>query len=358
LLGLFCLCSGCGATEAIASQPVSAINVAGAQALAPARLGELLATLQDRGVRVVRSDIPWQLIQPRRPHAGNPGWSWARPDAWVSAFARHGLTWEPILDYSAGWAKTCPGFCAPASNSTYAAFARAVAARYGVGGAFWRRHPQVDPRPVQAFEIWNEENVPTYYISPARYALLYAAARTAIHAVDPTARVIVGGLADDAGSYSARRDYPSQYVLAMYAASPSLVGHVDGFGLHPFGATASDVEEWTVHFRQTLDALGERTAPIYLTEFGWPVGTPLGESWRAGQMQFLGTALAHSNCAIRLVAPYDAANPGAVPGVDFGLASAGARRVSLRPAGVAWFRALAKPHAELRLCPGGLGRSL
>ncbi len=352
LLALLVLGSGCGATRGIAAQTVSGMNVATAERLPARQFGRQLAAMRTDGVTVVRSDAPWNLIQPRPPGPAGPGWRWARTDAWVSAFAGHGLTWEPILDYSAGWAKTCPGFCPPAGNATYAAFARAVAGRYGVGGTFWTAHPRLRPHPVRVFEIWNEENVPTYRVSPARYASLYAAARGAIHAADPGASVIVGGLADDAGPFSPRQDYPSDYVLAMFAAAPSLAGQVDGFGLHPYGADASDAEEWTAHFRQTLDGLREGSAPIYLTEFGWPTGTPLGESWRARQMRLLGVALSRSNCGIRLLAPYDWVNPGTLPTGDFALAWG--RGESLRPAGAAWFSGLRSRHAAIRLCSPGL----
>jgi hypothetical protein len=269
----------------------------------------------------------------------------------MSAFARHGLTWEPILDYSAGWAKTCPGFCAPASNTTYAAFARAVAARYGSHGTFWAEHPELPARPARIFEVWNEENVSTYRIAPARYASLFSAARRAIHSVDSSASVIVGGLADDSGPFNARQDGPSLYVRAMFAAQPRLAGHVAGFGLHPYGSTALDVEQWVVHFRQTLTSLGEGSTPIEVTEFGWPIGTSRGESWRSQQLSLLGVALAHTNCGIQLLAPYDWLNPATAPQADFGLAALVAHRVILRPAGRAWLRSLRTRAVPLRLCP-------
>ena len=357
VMALVSLVAGCGGTGAVSARVLSGVNVAAAENLPQPQFNQQLAVLRAEGVQIVRSDLPWALVQPLAPRPNHAGWRWARTDAWEAAFARHGLTWEPIIDYSVGWAKTCPGFCAPASNSTYAAFAEAVAARYGPRGRFWSEHPHLRAFPVRAFEIWNEENVPTYHVSPGRYASLYMAARQAIKRVDPGATVIVGGLGDDGGAYSPRQDYPSLYVRQLFASQPGLAGHVDGFGLHPYGASGPDVEQWTVHFRQTLDSLGEASAPIYVTEFGWPTGTSRGESWRAQQMSFLGTALTHSNCGVGLVAPYDWVNPGAVSLDDFGLAEAGApsasggARVVVRPAGIAWFRSLRERGSELRLCP-------
>jgi hypothetical protein len=137
----------------------------------------------------------------------------------------------------------------------------------------------------------------------------------------------------------------------MFAAAPDLAGHLDGFGLHPYGSTALDVEQWIVHFRQTLDSLGQGSAPIDITEFGWPTGSPGGETWRAEQMSFLGAGLSRSNCGIGMVAPYDWLNPAAAPSADFGLVDPRAPGVAVRPAGIAWFRALKDRSAELRLCP-------
>jgi hypothetical protein len=352
VVALTWLVAGCDAAGVILARPISAMNVAAAERLPGPEFEAALTALHDEGVRVVRSDAPWAVIQPRPPKPGRPGWRWTQTDAWVSAFARHGLTWEPILDYAVGWAKLCPGFCPPTSNSTFAAYARAVAARYGVGGTYWSEHPRLPAHPARVFEVWNEENVLTFYVTPVRYASLYAATRRAVRAVDPTASVIVGGLADDSGPFSARQDGPSEYVQAMFAAQPGLVRNVDGFSLHPYGFTAQDVEEWVVHFRQTLDDLGEARAPIYVTEFGWPTGVRGGELWRARQMSFVAAALSRSNCSVRLLAPYDWVNPGMAPSADFGLAGPGGG-APLRPAGVAWFRSLKAHGPELRVCPAG-----
>lgn len=357
LVIVFWLLSGCAATSLTSARVLSAMNVAAAERLPPAQFDQELGALRAEGVQIVRSDLPWATVQPMAPRPGDPGWRWSTIDGWVTAFAQHHLSWQPILDYAVGWAKICPGFCPPTSNSTYAAFARAVAARYGPRGAFWSEHPRLPAFPVRIFEIWNEENVPTYYVPPMRYASIYLAARRAIKSVDPSATVIIGGLGDDGAGYSARQDYPSLYVREMFASQPGLTGHVDGFGLHPYGATALDVEQWTVHFRVTLDGLGERSAPIYITEFGWPIGTPRGESWRAQQMSFLGRALSSSNCGISLAGPYDWINPGSAASDDFGLVSEGPSvnggrdQVTLRPSGVAWFRSLRRRGSELRLCP-------
>ncbi|HEY1591602.1 MAG TPA: hypothetical protein VGF81_07395 [Solirubrobacteraceae bacterium] len=311
-----------------------------------------LAAMQAHGVQVVRSDAPWSYVQPLPPSAAGPGWQWAQTDAWASAMAAHHLTWEPLLDFSVWWAKTCPGFCAPTSDSTFAAYAQAVAARYGPGGSFWAENPKLPYYPAQIFEVWNEENVSTYYVAPARFATLYSASRTAIHAVAPSAKVIIGGLADDSSTYDASQDYPAQYVRAMFAAAPTLKGNVDGFGLHPYGATAADVQNWTVDFRHTLNALGEASTPIYITELGWTTGDSNREFWRAWMMGAVATNLSRSDCGIQLLEPYDWMGP-ADPNGDYGLVDDPLGfDANLRQAGTAWFNGLTKAASmpKLNIC--------
>jgi hypothetical protein len=299
-----------------------------------------LAAMASHGVQVVRSDAPWGEIQPSPPRRHRPGWQFAATDRWVAALAVHHLAWEPIIDYAVGWAKRCRGFCAPLKNATYAAFSQALARRYGNGGTFWSAHPELPFEPAQSFEIWNEENVVTYRILPARYATLYAAARRAIHAVDPQATVLVGGLADDSQTFEPAQDYPAQYVAQMFRADPRLRGRVDGFALHPYGATATDVQDWVVDFRAALVSLGEGTAPIDVTEIGWPAAAGT-DAWRASMMSQVADALSRSNCGIDLLAPYDWINPvGVGEAGDFGLVSQLGIYPLLRPAAVAWFKAL------------------
>jgi hypothetical protein len=347
------------ATQTRSVQPgdfrtISAMNGFAASSLPRTQLDLQLAGMESNGVLVVRSDAPWATIEPNPPGPAGADWQFSQTDAWVSALAAHHLTWEPIIDYAVGWAKTCAGFCAPTNDGTYALFAQAVAARYGDHGSFWSEHPELPYYPVHTFEIWNEENASTYYIAPARYAGLYTAARRAIHSVDPGASVIVGGLSDS-GTFSASQDSAAQYVRAMFAADPGLEGNVDGFGLHPYGTRYSDVVDWVVGFRRELDSLGEGSAPIDITEFGWTTGGSKRETWRAWMMLEAALGLSRSDCGIGLLAPYDWINPAPSHTSDFGLVAQIGLSDALRPAGIAWFRGLtlASSMPELALCGSG-----
>jgi hypothetical protein len=90
--------------------------------------------------------------------------------------AAHGLRWMPIVDYAPAWATGRRGHALPVSDSRFAGFGGALAARYGEGGAFWRMHPELTPQPVNTYEIWNEPDNRGFAApapDPAAYAALY-----------------------------------------------------------------------------------------------------------------------------------------------------------------------------------------
>jgi hypothetical protein len=325
---------------------ISAMNGFSAIKLPGPELDQQLTAMRANGVELVRGDAPWANVEPNLPGPSGPQWQWSGMDWWASELASHGVRWEPILDFSVGWAKTCPGFCPPTSNATYATYARAVAARYGAHGTFWSQHPWLPYLPAQIFEIWNEENSNHFWSTgpdPRRYARLFLAARTAIRLVDPSASVMIGGIGNGYVSYDPHNDLAGQFVKRMFAAVPGLKGHIDGFGLHLYVPTPADVVDFVVHYRQVLDSLGESHVPIDITEFGWPVGGVRSEAIRGEYMRDVALQLADSNCGIRMLAPYDWINPLIYhEPADFGFVDRTGLFTALRPAGVGWFQGLAE----------------
>ncbi len=226
----------------------------------PAVIDAQLEALEATGATVARSDAPWEVSEPRPPADGVHRYDWRFDDLVAGALAIHHLRWMPIIDYSAPWAQSVPGddHSPPASASDYAAYAAALAGRYGAGGSFWRSHPELAAQPVDTYEIWNEPDSSLFWSprpDPARYGALYLRARDAIKAVQGDARVIVGGLA-----------HPASFLPAL---APVLSGRVDGIGIHPYGATPAAVLANVRAARATLDRLGLASAPLYVTEFGW-----------------------------------------------------------------------------------------
>ncbi len=303
--------------------------------------GPQLSAMQEQAVQMVRSDAPWSNIEPQAPIAGVPTWNFAAIDAWVTSLAQHHLTWEPVLDYNNTWAN------AVTDSADFAVFAAAVAARYGPGGTFWSANRALPYEPVEIFELWNEENTTQWYLSPQDYGVLYLAVHTAVHTVDPSASLDLGGLSDS-GAYSQSNDGASWYLVGLFGAFPQLITMIDGYAIHPYGTTATDSAEWVVDFRHTLSHYGvPSSVPIDVTEFGWPYSSS-SETWRVQQTNALGAAFSRSNCGLREAAPYDWINPSndGMNDTDFGFVDPSASNTTLRPAGAAWFSAFAKGGTE------------
>lgn len=330
--------------------PMSAINGLSVSQLPQQLLGGQLAAIRANGIQMVRSDAPWGIIEPQAPSASGPAFHFGSTDAWVSALAENHLTWEPILGYKSSWGNPIVNYPA------FQAYVQAVAARYGAGGTFWRQNPQLPNLPVGIFELWNEENnvnSSLTYIPASDYAALYQAVHAAIHAVDSAAVVIIGGMGNHL-QYLPSHDDAAWYLLHMLVSRPSLIGHIDGIGLHPYGNTANDTIEWVAHFRYALSVWGLSSVPIYVTEFGWTSGSADADRWRAAQMGSVALTLTRSNCGIHMLAPYDWSNPLIThETADFGLVDQSGIDSVLRPAGAAWFDGLraAQQMATIDLCP-------
>jgi hypothetical protein len=274
----------------------------------PQQIDSQLTALRATGATIARSDALWEASEPSAPIGGVHHYDWRFDDAVAAALARHGLRWLPIIDYSAPWAESVAGtdHSAPSSASDFAAYAAAFAARYGSGGSFWSAHPDLPAQPVDTFEIWNEPDSPHFWIpvpDPARYADLYATARDQILAVDPGARVIIGGLSN-----------PGAFLPALLAAAPDLRGQIDGVAIHPYAPTPSRVISTVARARQTLTGLGLASVPLYVTEFGWPTMPPHSQDWAPQRLRprFIRrtiAALGHINCGVAMTILYTWVTP-------------------------------------------------
>ena len=222
-----------------------------------------LAALRAIGATVARTDTFWATAEPQPPVNGVHTYDWTYDDKVATALGTTGLRWQAIVDYATWWAADSGGGqnpgVAPGYVGDYAAYAQAFAHRYGQGGTFWAQHPTVRPEPVQVFEIWNEPDMNMFWepaTNLAEYAQMYLVSRAAIHAVDPTASVIIGGLV-----------YASTSLPALVADEPSLRGNVDGVAIHPYRDTADQTMQ-AVADDLSLDA-STVAAPMYINEYGW-----------------------------------------------------------------------------------------
>jgi polysaccharide biosynthesis protein PslG len=128
--------------------------------------------LATAGVRLVRNDLTWDQIE------REPGqYDFSGPDRVVTALEQRGIRILFVLDYGNPVYGPPRAVVDEAGRQAFAAFAAAVAHRYGGRGHLW--------------EIWNEPNLfwsaPGNGPDPAQYARLVTVTVPALRAADPTA---------------------------------------------------------------------------------------------------------------------------------------------------------------------------
>src|SRR5919204_833315 len=216
------------------------------------------AAMRRDGVGSERMEIAWDLVEPQ------PGqFDFTLPDRKVLAAARAGIDVLGLIDRSPAWAAAKPGsvFSPPRDAGAYAAFATVLVQRYGPGGELWREHPEVTPRPVRAWQIWNEPNLSVYWTQQPfmrGYARLLNAAYAAIKAADRGATVVMAGLANFSW-----RD------LSRLFRKAGTKLRFDVAAVHPFSGRPTNSVKIVSLNRSVLNRYGARTKPIWLTELTW-----------------------------------------------------------------------------------------
>jgi polysaccharide biosynthesis protein PslG len=128
---------------------------------------------------------------------------------------------------------------------------------------------------VDAYEIWNEENLGRYWggsVNPGAYANLVKMAYWGVKSADPGAQVVFGGMS--------MNDW--DFLQSAYNAVPDLGNYYDVMAIHPYSAVWSpDLVRFDGNGRITTDSFaGYREVrrvmldhgndkPLYFTEMGW-----------------------------------------------------------------------------------------
>ena len=240
------------------------------------------ARMQAARVGTIRFGMQWSGIQPAR-----DGFDWSGPDSVVRGAAENGIRPLPFLSGTPDWVADLDGHhhcaqgdCAPyvpESRRARAAWARFVGAavrRYGPDGWFWTENPTVPKIPIRAWQIWNEQNSPTYYKprpDPRGYAKLLSSSDDAIAAADPGAQTILGGMFGT--PLGGRKPGLSswKFLGALYDERGAKA-HFDGVAVHPYAASMSKVLIQIRMLRREMRAAHDQRVGLWITELGWASG--------------------------------------------------------------------------------------
>lgn len=230
-----------------------------------------LARMQAGGVGSYHLLLSWARVEQ------DPGvYDWSSYDELLGKLAEAGIKPIPyVFGTPAEYADepAIPPVRDPEALGAYEAFLTAAAARYGPDGEFWqslaRTDPDLEPQPLETWEIWNEENSPTFWTpepSEREYALLLKRSSKALDAVDPEAQIMVGGMFATPSSELATLSFD---FLERLLAKENTSELIDLVAIHPYGPSLGDVREQVERTRELLDEAGATETGLWVTEIGW-----------------------------------------------------------------------------------------
>ena len=261
---------------------------------------DTVKAVKDLGFRWLKQQIEWEKFEKSKGQ-----YDWGEIDRMVETCDKNGIYLLVSVVKAPDWARGSdfdPNVEGPPADfQDYADFLGAMAARY--------------KGRIQAYEIWNEQNLHYEWgneqIDAARYVQLLAAAYEAIKIADPQAQVISGALTPAGtvpgpdGRLLAVED--ATYLRQMYDAG--LKNYCDGVGVHPSGYNIPPDVDWQTYqdssaqfrglwdtphyswsfngvletYRQIMVQNNDADTLLWVTEFGWAVepNPPPGREYAA-----------------------------------------------------------------------------
>lgn len=235
-------------------------------------------------VGTVRVSVDWASLEPQ-PGSFEPG----ALDELMVAASGDGIEVLPVLAGVPPWLRGRPARSPVATKrgrAEWKRFVRFLAQRYGPNGSLWRERG-LAPRPPPAWQIGNEPNFALYWKpwpSPREYATELRIAAGVLREEDPSARIVLAGLAPvNAGPR------PEAFLRSLYRL-PGVRRDFDAVALHPYSWTLEQLRYQIVQVRRVMTRAGDAGKPLLVSEIGVASGSPfptpfdLGPS---GQARFL-----------------------------------------------------------------------
>lgn len=205
--------------------------------------GRELDMFQKIGIRNVRADLLWHLVEPVQGE-----WNFQKADQLMKELAEHKVVLLPILAYDTPWAKPVMKH-----QDSWKEYVRRVVSRYG------------DRLP--AWEVWNEQNSPGFWKAPAdpvAYTELLRTTFQTIKEINPELQVVYGGTSG----------VPFDYIEKTFAAGAG--AWFDVMNVHPYhweGGPELMIPELR-RLRELMKLYQIDDKPLWITEVGWATSRP------------------------------------------------------------------------------------
>jgi polysaccharide biosynthesis protein PslG len=233
-----------------------------------------LELMQAAGIGWVRVNWSWKDMQPQL-----GAFDFSQFDLAAQMAADYDIQLLPILLAVPAWASSAPpeliaewGSLSPVDKyrprdrDEWLTYVRTVVERYDGDGL---DDAPGSPR-MHYWEVWNEENLSQYWPPQpdvTEYFELLQATYTVIKEVDPTAKVVLGGL-----SGSGVNAEGSGYLQQLYRLGAG--DYFDVMSIHHYihperEGNIEALQASLAATRQVMDNNGDSAVPLWLTEIGW-----------------------------------------------------------------------------------------
>jgi polysaccharide biosynthesis protein PslG len=247
-----------------------------------------LQEMENAHVGALRFAVPWSTVQPRADTCCN----WSLIDRKVGTAATHGIQALPYIYGTPGWVNDRPAeppVNTKAGQHGWKEFLTTFVQRYERGGVYWTnpslyraQHPDAAPLPVTAVQIWNEQNSPVFWQprpDPAQYAELLKISYDAIHAANPSIKILDGGMFFSPAKRTAI--HADRFLERLYQVR-GVKRAFDISAIHPYAGGIGGVRAQIELMRQVMRKAGDARKKLWVTEIGWssqgPSSSPLIKS--------------------------------------------------------------------------------
>lgn len=220
--------------------------------------------IQKSGATYFRQEINWGVVRQQ---------GWKPYEDIFRLSAERGLIVLPYLYGNREGGKALVSF---GEWPEWESFVREAVSRFGYGGSFWVG--VANPKPVPAWEVWNEPNLPENgpegtHVDAAAYGEVLKRSFNVIHNTEKGASsaVLIGGL------------MKTEFVATFLAnLNKTFSAYYDGVGIHPYQFTnnaggapqQADVASVTQKVLNAVEVVHLSVASgksLWVTELGWPL---------------------------------------------------------------------------------------
>ena len=215
------------------------------------------------GVQLLRVTFNWEAIE-----VAPNSFDFTTYDRYVLEAAQRNITFLPVLVNAPDFYSTKPGTryaYQPRDNADLARLATRMVQRYGPTGTIWRGNP--NPRPITAWQIWNEPNLKQYWYprpNAAQYRGMLQTVGAAIKSVDPSAEIVTAGMPDSRLSGAIRLQ---PYLKGLYRGGGTSA--FDTVAINSYAVSPKYLGKLMNATRGYVNRVGGRSDKLWITEVGW-----------------------------------------------------------------------------------------